>query len=97
MIRVFSSQGGLRPVMAREHMAEPLAEAVFALAPGAVSDPIDTQEGFEICAPEERLPARPSRTTRSGRACSRCSRNAGSREAVTRLVDELWSRPPWRS
>ena len=87
-----AQRGGLLGDLGRANMAAPLAKAVFALAPGAISDPIDTPAGFEIVRLEERLPERrfTFEEVRSRLLSALAERKR--REAVGRLVDELWSK-----
>jgi peptidyl-prolyl cis-trans isomerase C len=87
-----AQRGGLLGAVGRAHMAKPLAEAVFALAPGQVSDPIDTPTGFEIVRLEERLPEQHYTFDEMRPRLLEALKRRKRQEVVDHLVGELWSK-----
>jgi peptidyl-prolyl cis-trans isomerase C len=54
-----AANGGALGWFTREEMVAPFAEAAFALEPGAISEPVETEFGWHIIRVAERDPERP--------------------------------------
>ena len=54
-----AANGGELGWFTREEMVAPFAEAAFALEPGAISEPVETEFGWHVIQVEERDPDRP--------------------------------------
>ncbi len=76
-----AANGGELGWFTREEMVAPFAEAAFAMEPGAISEPVETEFGWHVIQVEERDPDRPLTDPRSI-VCSRRPKSAGSRSSV---------------
>ena len=54
-----AANGGELGWFTREEMVAPFAEAAFALEPGSISEPVETEFGWHVIQVEERDPDRP--------------------------------------
>ena len=76
-----AANGGDLGWFTREEMVAPFAEAAFALEPGAISEPVETEFGWHVIQVMEKDPDRPLTDLRST-TCSRRPKSAGWRRSA---------------
>jgi parvulin-like peptidyl-prolyl isomerase len=84
--------GGELPPFGRGRMVKPFEDAAFALAPGALSDLVETPYGFHIIKLHERLPSRKLSFEEVAPSLKEYLLQQKRLELVKKLVDELRSK-----